>query len=375
MNTKPKILIVDDRPENLVALETVLRDLDVDLVRALSGNEALKATLHNDFALALLDIQMPEMDGYELASILREEDKTARLPFIFISAVYTDNLNVFKGYERGAFSFITKPFEPQILRNKVKFFVDKHMQEISLHNLNEDLQKKNEELENANKELDAFCYSVSHDLRGPLRAIEGFAKILQEDYAKDLEDEAKRILGVIVGSTMKMDKLIDSLLLLSRMGKKEITKTIVNVSDIVQHTLYELKTDVQNGNHKIQVGELSPAMGDSELLTQVFINLISNAIKYSSKKEEPIVEIGCKQSDGENTYFVKDNGAGFNMKYQNRLFGVFQRLHDNRDFDGVGIGLAIVHRIISRHGGKVWAEGEVGQGATFYFTLPPIQEV
>ncbi|MGJ4746960.1 sensor histidine kinase [Leptospira sp. SA-E8] len=375
MNTKPKILIVDDRPENLVALETVLKDLDVDLIRALSGNEALKATLHHEFALALLDIQMPEMDGYELASILREEEKTARLPFIFISAVYTDNLNVFKGYERGAFSFITKPFEPQILRNKVKFFVDKHLQEISLHILNEDLQKKNEELENANKELDAFCYSVSHDLRGPLRAIEGFAKILQEDYTENLDEEAKRILGIIVGSTLKMDKLIDSLLLLSRMGKKEITKTIVNISELVQHTLYELQTDTQNGNHKIQVGELSPAMGDSELLTQVFINLISNAIKYSSKKEEPIVQIGCNQSNGENTYFVKDNGAGFNMKYQNRLFGVFQRLHDNRDFEGVGIGLAIVQRIISRHGGKVWAEGEVGQGATFYFTLPQIQEV
>ncbi|PJZ75572.1 sensor histidine kinase [Leptospira neocaledonica] len=375
MNTKPKILIVDDRPENLVALETVLKDLNVDLIRALSGNEALKATLHHDFALALLDIQMPEMDGYELASILREEEKTARLPFIFISAVYTDNLNVFKGYEKGAFSFITKPFEPQILRNKVKFFVDKHMQEISLHVLNEDLQKKNEELENANKELDAFCYSVSHDLRGPLRAIEGFAKILQEDYTKDLDDEAKRILGVIVGSTMKMDKLIDSLLLLSRMGKKEITKTIVNVSDLVQHTLYELQADARNGNHRIHVGELLPAMGDSELLTQVFVNLVSNAIKYSSKKEEPIIEIGCKGSEGENTYFVKDNGAGFNMKYQDRLFGVFQRLHDNRDFEGVGIGLAIVQRIIFRHGGKVWAEGEVGEGATFFFTLPQIQEV
>lgn len=375
MDTRPKILIVDDRPENLVALETVLKDLDVELIRALSGNEALKATLHNDFALALLDIQMPEMDGYELASILREEEKTARLPFIFISAVYTDNLNVFKGYERGAFSFITKPFEPQILRNKVKFFVDKHLQEISLHVLNEDLKKKNDELENANKELDAFCYSVSHDLRGPLRAIEGFTKILHEDHIKDLNEDAKHLLEVIVGSTQKMDKLIDSLLLLSRTGKKEITKTIVNISELVQHTLYELRSDAQNGKTKIQVGELSPAMGDVSLLTQVFVNLISNAIKYSAKKEEPIVEIGCNQSNGENVYFVKDNGAGFNMKYQNRLFGVFQRLHDNRDFEGVGIGLAIVHRIISKHGGKVWAEGEVGKGATFYITLPQIQEV
>src|ERR1044072_6061462 len=147
MNTKPKILIVDDKSENLVALETVLRDLDIELVKASNGNDALKATLRHDFALALLDIQMPDMDGYELAGILREEDKTARLPFIFISAVYTDNLNVFKGYEKGAFSFITKPFQPEILINKVKFFIEKHQQEVALYELNKNLESKNSALE------------------------------------------------------------------------------------------------------------------------------------------------------------------------------------------------------------------------------------
>ena len=146
MNIKPKILIVDDRPENLKALRTVLQDLDIDLVEATNGNDALKATLYHDFALALLDVQMPEMDGYELASILREEEKTANLPFVFISAVYTDNLNVFKGYEKGAFSFITKPFQPEILINKVKFFIEKHQQEIALFELNKDLKRKNEDL-------------------------------------------------------------------------------------------------------------------------------------------------------------------------------------------------------------------------------------
>jgi len=156
MNAKPKILIVDDKPENLVALEVVLRDMEIELIKATSGNQALKETLHHDFALALLDIQMPEMDGYELAGILREEEKTAHLPFIFISAVYTDNLNVFKGYEKGAFSFITKPFQPEILINKVKFFIEKHQQEVSLYKLNKDLEQKNQDLINLYKELEAF---------------------------------------------------------------------------------------------------------------------------------------------------------------------------------------------------------------------------
>src|ERR1043165_3385634 len=153
MNTRPKILAVDDRPENLVSLEVVLRDLNVDLIKATSGNDALKETLHHDFALALLDIQMPEMDGYELAGILREEEKTSDLPFIFISAVYTDNLNVFKGYEHGAFSFITKPFQPEILLNKVRFFVEKKHQEITMNQLYSDLQRKTVELESKADEL------------------------------------------------------------------------------------------------------------------------------------------------------------------------------------------------------------------------------
>src|ERR1035437_3675929 len=154
MNSKPKILIVDDKPENLFALRTTLKSLDIELIEATSGNEALKATLHHDFALALLDIQMPEMDGYELAGILREEEKTAHLPFIFISAVYTDNLNIFKGYEKGAFSFIAKPFQPEVLINKVKFFIDEHQEVIALFQLNEELERKVKQISDYKYALD-----------------------------------------------------------------------------------------------------------------------------------------------------------------------------------------------------------------------------
>jgi two-component system, sensor histidine kinase and response regulator len=370
MDLKPKILIVDDRPENLVALKTVLKDLDVELVEATSGNDALKATLHHDFALALLDIQMPEMDGYELAGILREEPRTAHLPFIFISGVYTDNLNVFKGYEKGAFSFITKPFQPEILINKVKFFIDKHQQEIALVKANEDLATKNNELEKMNKELEAFSYSVSHDLRAPLRTINGYAEMIKEDYGDKLDGDLKKYLDTIIEGAVKMGSLIDSLLNFSRLGRKELEKVTIDVNDLVAKIVEEYKSELPNKNLVWEIHELLPLRGDLVLMKQVYSNLISNAIKYSSKKDVPKIEIGCISKDREVIYYVKDNGAGFNMAYKDKLFGVFQRLHADKDYEGIGIGLAIVNRIIDRHGGHVWAEGEIDKGAAFYFAFP-----
>lgn len=367
--SKPKILIVDDRPENLVTLRRVLKDLDIELVEATSGNDALKATLHHNFALALLDIQMPGMDGYELASILREEEKTANLPFIFISAVYTDNLNVFKGYEKGAFSFITKPFQPEILINKVKFFVEKHQQEIALYELNNDLQKKNQELENINKELEAFSYSVSHDLRAPLRSINGYAAILKEDFDEELSREAKPVLDNIIRSALKMSDLIDSLLTLSRLGRKEKSRRKIDTRKLVEKVVDELQQAQGPFKAKILIEDLPAVEGDVELLKQVYVNLISNALKYSSKKEAPLIKIGAEQGEKAPVFYVQDNGAGFNMEYKSKLFGVFQRLHGAKEFEGIGIGLAIVKRIINSHGGTVWAYGKENEGATFYFTM------
>ena len=354
MQTKPKILIVDDKTENLVALRTVLKDLDIELVEATNGNDALKTTLHHDFALALLDIQMPEMDGYELASILREEEKTMHLPFIFVSAVYTDNLNVFKGYEKGAFSFLTKPFEPQILINKVRFFIDKHQQEIALHELN--------------RELEAFSYSVSHDLRAPLRAVNGYSEILKEDYNDRLDDEGRRLIENIRYNTKKMGILIDDLLAFSRLGRNELQMKEIDMNELVETVINEIRRSVAC-NPDILVDKLHNVKADYNLLCQVILNLISNAVKYSSKASNPRVEISSSKEKGEVVFSIKDNGAGFDMKYADKLFGVFQRLHSHEEFEGTGVGLAIVHRIITRHKGKIWAEAEVNKGATFFFTL------
>lgn len=370
MESKPKILIVDDRHENLVALRTVLKDLDIDLVEAQSGNEALKATLKNDFALALLDIQMPEMDGYELAGILREEEKTAHMPFIFISAVYTDNLNVFKGYEKGAFSFITKPFQPEILINKVKFFIEKHQQEITLHKLNIDLQQKNTELQISNKELDAFTYSVSHDLRAPLRAVNSFATLLKQEHEEKLDEDGQKLLSIIIENAMKMSGLIDSLLTLSRLGRTSISKVDIDMNQLVKQVVQELSIQQTGSKAQVKIHPLPAVSGDTTLIKQVMQNLVSNAIKYSSKTNKPKIEISASRNDDGTTYIVKDNGVGFNMRYVNKLFGVFQRLHAVDEFDGIGIGLAIVQRIVLSHGGRAWAESEEGNGATFYFRLP-----
>lgn len=369
MNNRPKILIVDDRYENLVALEVVLRDLEVDLVRAYNGNEALKQTLHHDFALALLDIQMPDMDGYELAEIMRAEEKTANLPFIFISAVYTDNLNVFKGYERGAFSFITKPFQPEILINKVKFFIEKHQQELAVHKLNASLESKNLELLEVNNELEAFSYSVSHDLRAPLRAINGYSRMLLEDYENQLDAEGQRIIRTVAANATKMGKLIDELLAFSRMGRKEMQKKSLDMNELVRATLTEVEKVIPHSS-QITVHQLPSVHADDTLLRQVLFNLISNAVKYSSRSQQSIVEITWERKNDEEVFTIKDNGAGFDMRYADKLFGVFQRLHTDDEFEGIGVGLALVKRIITRHGGKVWADGKVNEGAAFYFTIP-----
>jgi light-regulated signal transduction histidine kinase (bacteriophytochrome) len=227
------------------------------------------------------------------------------------------------------------------------------------------------QVEHSNKELESFSYSVSHDLRAPLRALNGYSKILEEDYGSQLDNEARRLLGNIKYNSQKMGVLIDDLLAFSRLGRKEVKKVMVNANDMVQSVLNEMKGP-GNTLPTLEVAPLAPGEADPVLLHQVWVNLISNAVKYSSKVAAPLVKIGCTETDKEVTYFVSDNGAGFDMRYIDKLFGVFQRLHDSSEFDGTGIGLAIVQRVIAKHRGRVWAEGAIDKGATFYFTLPKV---
>ncbi len=231
-------------------------------------------------------------------------------------------------------------------------------------------EKRALELEEVNNELESFSYSVSHDLRAPLRAINGFTQVLAEDYQEKLDDEAKDLLELIILNSKKMGQLIDNLLEFSRIGKQHVSMGIVNMKQLANAVIAELKQDDPDRIIQVTVKNLENIKGDRNMLKQVFINLISNAFKYTGKKDEAIIEIGSYQINEQCIFYVKDNGAGFDMQYYDKLFGVFQRLHSSIEFEGTGVGLAIIQKIIVKHGGKVWAEGKVNEGACFYISLP-----
>jgi signal transduction histidine kinase len=239
--------------------------------------------------------------------------------------------------------------------------------------LNQELERRvvdrTAELERANKELEAFSYSVSHDLRAPLRAIGGFSQILLDDYAAQLDDEGKRLLNVVRDNTTRMESLIDDLLSFSRSGRGEFTRSDIDMEKLAREVFDEFPPAFA-GKATLDIGPLPRVRGDRTMMRQVFVNLLSNAIKYSGIRESARIQVGGSVVGDEAICFVKDNGVGFDMQYVGRLFEVFQRLHRSNDFEGTGIGLAIVKRVVTRHGGRVWAEGEIGKGATFYFALP-----
>ena len=234
----------------------------------------------------------------------------------------------------------------------------------------EQLEFANRELTAVNHELETFSYSVSHDLRAPLRAVDGFARALAEDYGATLDAEAQRLLGVIQTNARRMGLLIDDLLSLSRLGRKSLEPEPLDLAGMARAVVAELASAEPGRKVQVDIGPLPQAYGDRGLVHQVLVNLIGNAFKFTRGRPDARVEIGARTGDGETEYYVRDNGAGFDMQYAKKLFGVFQRLHRADEFDGTGVGLALVQRIVHRHGGRVWADARVNQGATFSFTLP-----
>lgn len=228
----------------------------------------------------------------------------------------------------------------------------------------------NRDLEYVNKELESFSYSVSHDLRAPLRAVSGYAQVLLEDYVDKIDDYGKQTIDIIIRNAAKMGALIDDLLTFSRLGKQTMTKVPLKMNNLIDIVKRELTEQYKGTPIQWNIKELDNVEGDGSMMAQVMTNLLSNAMKYSNKKENPEIEIGSYKENGSVIYYVKDNGAGFDMRYYNKLFGVFQRLHNSNEYEGTGVGLALVQRIIKKHQGEVWAEAEVEKGATFYIALP-----
>lgn len=487
------ILLVDDREEGLLSLEVALRELGQDLVKARSGQEALSLLFDQDFAVVLLDVHMPGMDGFETAELIRKRERSRYTPIIFVTAADATPRDIARGYAVGAVDYLFKPFAPEVLKAKTAIFLDlfRKSQELQaseqrfrtlvtnipgavyrlvpgtsgqalfvtdpierisgfpvrdflerrrtlveiahpedrprilaaadeavrqrkpyaldyriLHRGGEtrwvhdkgqavydgrgnarlldgalfditdrklaeqELKRRTHELETANKELDAFSYSVSHDLRAPLRAIDGFSQILLSEHGGSLNDDARRLLAIVRENTNKMAQLINDLLEFSRMGRASVCRSEVDLTDLVRSVLNDLAPTYAGHPAELSVDPLPSARCDPALVRLIFLNLLSNAVKYTRPRETRRIAVGGRVEGDENVYFVRDNGVGFSMDYAHKLFGVFQRLHSPKEFEGTGVGLALVQRVVHRHGGRVWADAKPGEGATFYFTLP-----
>ncbi|AFZ67888.1 PAS domain S-box protein [Deinococcus peraridilitoris] len=527
------ILLVDDNDSKRMALEAALEPLGQNIVQAESGRDALRLLLNEDYAVILLDVRMPGMDGFETAALIRSRQQTESTPIIFVTAYDRAETDMLDGYALGAVDYIFAPVVPEILRAKVSVFVDlyKKTEAIKQHEqlrrehealkarrtqdklkretervrksaeqemrklssaleqtadpvficnqsglieyvnpafervtgyskaeaigqppeklrsapnddsftqhlrrvlsegrvyrgeivqrrkdgtlfveentitpikdehgqithlvstgrdvterkrteaqvrqlnaaLEERVRERTAQLEDLNRELEAFAYSVSHDLRTPLRHMASFAELLRKELGPDPSDKARRYLDIIGTSAGRMDALIADLLSFSRTGRQDLRIVPVDLGLLVQDVWQELSSEITHRHVEFRPPDLPTVAADIPTLRQVFVNLLSNALKYSRTRELACIEVGYAQEGPEHVLYVRDNGVGFDPAYAHKLFGVFQRLHKSEDFEGTGIGLANVRRIVTKHGGRTWAEGRPGEGATFYFSLP-----
>jgi two-component system, sensor histidine kinase and response regulator len=377
----------------------VLESLGEEIVKARSGREALRHLLDTDFAVILLDVMMPGMDGFETATLIRQRDRSRHTPIIFLTALGKSEEHLFQGYDVGAVDYLFKPIIPDVLRSKVAIFAELHRKsnllkrhtdllqrrnveleralaslekaDNEIHRLNQHLEHRIEELDAVNKELEAFSYSVSHDLRAPLTRIAGFSQALQESYADKLDDTGRRHLERVNTAARRMSQLVDDLLNFSRVTRLEVRREPVDLSAVAHSIAAELELRDPARKAAFSITDGLVAVCDQGLLRATLLNLLENSWKFTRKREAPCIEFGARLENGIMVFYVRDNGAGFDPAQTHRLFTPFQRLHSSSEFEGTGIGLATAERIIRRHGGRIWAEGEVDRGATFSFTLEP----
>jgi len=356
------ILIVDDRPENLLAIETALQRLGADIVRAQSGKEALSLTLRHDFAVVLLDVQMPEMDGFETASLMRGRKNTQHVPIIFVTAISKDEEYVFKGYETGAVDYLFKPIDPDMLRGKVQVFLDLYRQKRELERAREELQQRNQDLED-------FTRFAAHDMKSPLIRIAGFCNVLKKECAKnELSEKATEFVDIMVKNARQMTQLIDDLLKYARMGRSKPTLRPTDLKSVAKAVIENLEAIIQKSRGRVEVGSMPTVLGDAGDLAELMQNLIVNAVKFRGD-EPPAVKVTARSDGDKWRISVQDNGIGIAPEDHDELFVAFRRLNSQSEYEGSGIGLATCRKIVEQHQGRIWVESELGNGATFHFTL------
>lgn len=414
-----KILLVDDREDNLLSIETILEPAGYTFVKANSGREALKVLLNEfDFALILMDVKMPNLNGFETASLIYQREKLRHIPIIFITANNYGDEHIFKGYMTGAVDYIYKPINPELLRAKVGVFIDLYKKnhkllaqeqklvainknlEMEVHErkvseekvkeLNHKLLENIERLESANRDLDRFAFMASHDLQEPLRKMLMFSDRLGHKYKETLDEEGRLFISRIQNAGERMQALIKDILLFSKTSIEKPVFIDSDLNDILKDVLAEMDSVITDKKAIIN-NEILPRLSVNPILMRpLFHNLISNAIKYCKKDVQPVVKIyaefsSVNQKNGlneqKNKYcriFVEDNGIGFDQKYSEQIFGMFKRLHLHTEFEGTGIGLALCKKIVEEHHGFITARSKIGEGSVFIISLPvqqPVQEV
>jgi signal transduction histidine kinase len=383
MSEKVNILLVDDQPGKLMAHEAILAELSQNVVKATSGREALECLLKQDFAVILLDINMPDIDGFTTAELIRQRPRFERTPIIFITAYNTTDIDRLKGYSLGAVDYMFLPVIPEVLKAKVGVFVElarqtqlikRQAERLAFHNEEqgrklETIQTLNDELREANQQLEAFTYSVSHDLRGPLRSLRGFAELLLEDHAVQLDESGRGYLERIKVAATRMDRLIRDLLEYSRIMREQLVLEPVSVAELVNEVA------VNNGlPHSATLDlkvsdDLLPVVAHPTLLSQCFANLLSNAIKFVRQGQEPSVKVSTEARGERVRIWIEDNGIGIDPAYHQKVFGLFERVGDVSQHEGTGIGLAIVARAVERMGGRCGVESALGSGSRFWIEL------
>lgn len=370
MTSEPKVLIVDDVEANLISLDALLHDLGCTVIRAQDGNEALKQLLKHEFAVVLLDVQMPGMDGFEVAHYARANPATRDTPIIFLTAMHYHDESMLRGYGSGAVDYLWKPINGTVLRAKVRVFLELEVGKRKLKDEIEAHRKTLAALEAANVALRHFNDAAAHDLKAPVRAIRGFLQAIGPEAIAQLDAPARDYLERSAKAAERMDAMLDSLLSYARL-QRGASKVVVDTVALVNQVRVDLAEELARANATLEMQpDLPRLLGDPERFYQLFFNLVSNAVKFRRPTEPLRIRVSAEVASGEALVCVADNGLGIDQAHQARVFQAFFRSHNPTNQKGSGLGLAICQQVVEQHGGRIWVESLRGEGARFYFTLP-----